>query len=68
MIGDSGYKGEPSKLSTSVDEHSDKVKETINTRLKSFNVLSGRFRHGKGVENKLEAHQRVFEADCFLVQ
>jgi hypothetical protein len=78
LIGDSGYKGEPSKLSTSVDEHSDKVKEffarsksrqeTINTRLKSFNVLSGRFRHGKGVENKLEAHQRVFEAVCVLVQ
>ena len=78
VIGNSGYKGEPSKLSTSVDEHSDKVKEffarsksrqeTINTRLKSFNVLSGRFRHGKGVENKLEAHQRVFEAVCVLVQ
>ena len=78
LIGDSGYKGEPSKLSTTVDEHSDKVKEffaraksrqeTINTRLKSFNVLSGRFRHGKGAENKLEAHQRVFEAVCVLVQ
>jgi len=27
LIGDSGYKGEPSKISTSVDEHSDKVKE-----------------------------------------
>ncbi len=27
LIGDSGYKGEPSKLSTTVDEHSDKVKE-----------------------------------------
>ncbi|KAL3783723.1 LOW QUALITY PROTEIN: hypothetical protein ACHAW5_008803 [Stephanodiscus triporus] len=24
LIGDSGYKGEPSKISTSVDEHSDK--------------------------------------------
>ncbi|KAL3786428.1 hypothetical protein ACHAW5_007529 [Stephanodiscus triporus] len=42
LIGDSGYKGEPSIISTSVDEHSDKVKEffaraksgqeTINTR------------------------------------
>ncbi len=78
MIGDSGYKGKPSKISTTVDEHSDKVKEffsraksrqeTINTRLKSFNILSGCFCHGKGAENKLEAHQRVFEAVCVLVQ
>jgi hypothetical protein len=27
LIGDSGYKGEPSKISTTVDEHSDKVKD-----------------------------------------
>ncbi len=27
LIGDSGYKGEPSTLSTTVDEHSNKVKE-----------------------------------------
>ena len=66
------------KILTTVDEHSDKVKEflaqaksrqeTINTRLKLCNVLSGRFRHGKGAANKLEAHQRVFEAVCVLVQ
>ncbi len=78
LIGDSGYKGKLSKISTTVDDHFDKVKEffaqaksrqeTINTRLKSFNVLSGRFRHGKGAANKLEAHQRVFEAVCVLVQ
>ena len=37
-------------------------------RLKSFKVLSGRFRHSKGAANKLEAHQRVFEAVCVLVQ
>ena len=36
--------------------------------LKSFNVLSGRFCHGKGAANKLEAQQRVFEAVCVLVQ
>ncbi len=56
LIGDSGYKGEPSKISTFVDDHSDKVKEffaqeksrqeTIGTRLKSFNILSGHFFHG----------------------
>ena len=78
LIGDSGYKGEPSKISATVDEHSAEVKEffaraksrqeTINTRLKSFNVLSGRFRHGKGAENKLHVHQTCFEAICVLVQ
>ena len=77
MIGNSGYKGKPSKTSTTVDGHSDKVRdffesrsrqETLNTRLKSFNVLSGRFRHGKGAENKLKAHQRLFEAVCVLMQ
>jgi hypothetical protein len=67
LIGNLGYKGESSKVSTVVDEHSAEVKEffaqaksrqeTINTTLKSFNVLSCCFCHGKGVENKLEAHQ-----------
>jgi hypothetical protein len=78
LIGNSGYNGEPSKISGSKDEHSAEVKEffaqaksrqeTINTRLKSFSTLSCRFCHGKGVEDKLEAHQRCFEAVCVLVQ
>ncbi len=78
LIGDSGYKGELLKISTTVDAHSAKVKEffaraksrqeTINTRLKSFNVLSCCFCYGKGVENKLKLHQTCFEAICVLVQ
>ncbi len=78
MIGNSGYKGELSKISTTVDAHSAEVKEffaraksrqeTINTRLKSFNVLSCHFCHGKCVENKLRLHQTCFEAICVLVQ
>jgi hypothetical protein len=77
LIGDSGYKGELFKISTTVDAHSAEVKEffgrakswqeTINFRLKSFNILSCRFRHGKGVENKLRLHQTCFEAICVLV-
>jgi len=77
LIGDSGYKCELSKISTTADAHSAEVKEffaraksrqeTINTRLNSFNVLSCRFRHGKGVENKLRLHQTCFEAVCVLV-
>jgi hypothetical protein len=78
LIGNSGYNGEPSKISASVDEHSAEVKEffaraksrqeTINTRLKFFNVLGDRFRHGKGAENGLRVHQTCFEAVCVLVQ
>ncbi len=78
MIGNSGYKGELSKISTTVDAHSAEVKEffaraksrqdTINTRQKSFNVLSCCFCHGKGVKNKLRLHQKCFEAICVLMQ
>ena len=78
LIGDSGYKGEPTKISTTVAEHSRDVKEffaraksrqeTFNTRLKFFNVLSGCFRHGKGAKQKLELHKTCFEAICILVQ
>jgi hypothetical protein len=62
LIGDSGYRGKPSKISITQDEHSAEVKqffarvksrqETFNTRLKFFNVLSGRFCHGEGAEDK----------------
>ncbi len=67
LIDDLGYRGELSKISITHDEHSSEVKqffarakswqETFNTRLKFFHVLSGRFRHGKGTEDKLKAHQ-----------
>jgi hypothetical protein len=78
LIGNLGYKGESSTVSTTVDEHSAEVKEffaqakswqeNIHTRLKIFNILSCRFCHGKGIENKLEAHQQCFKAVCVLVQ
>ena len=77
LIGDSGYKGEPTKISTTVAEHSRDVKEffaraksrqeTFNTRLKFFNVLSGCFRHGKGAKRKLELPKTCFEAICMLI-
>jgi hypothetical protein len=77
LIGDSGYKGEQSKISTTVDAHSAEVKEffarakswqeTINNRLKSFNILSCCFCHGKGVKNKLRLNQTCFEAISVLV-
>ncbi len=80
LIGDSGYRGEPSKISITQSEHSAEVKqfvarvksrqETFNARLKFFNVLGGRFRHGKDAKDKdkLQAHETCFEAVCVLVQ
>ena len=71
-IGDSGYKGEPSKISTTRPGDSREVKkfkarvksrhETFNARLKSFNVLNSPFRHG------FEQHKRVFESVCICIQ
>ncbi|KAL9183000.1 hypothetical protein ACHAXT_004787 [Thalassiosira profunda] len=72
LIGDSGYEGEPDKVSTSIAEHDGEVKEffaraksrqeTVNTRLKFFEVIGGRFRHGKGAKDKLKLHQMCFDA------
>jgi hypothetical protein len=66
------------KISITQDEHFAEVKqffarvksrqETFNTRLKFFNVLSGCFCHGKGAEDKVQAHKRCIEAICVLVQ
>jgi hypothetical protein len=71
-IGDSGYRGEPEKISITRSGDSDAVKkfkarvksrhETFNSRLKAFNVLDSAFRHG------FEFHQRAFESVCLCVQ
>ena len=78
MIGESGYKGEPEKISTTSPEHSNKVKdffgrakerqETFDAMMKIFNILSGCFGHGKGAKDKMEFHKLCFKADCILVQ
>ena len=78
LIGDSGYKGEPAKISVTSREHDDVTKnffaraksrqETFNSRLKFFGVLGGCFRHGKQPNNKMELHKLCFEAVCVLVQ
>jgi hypothetical protein len=78
LIGDSGYEGEASKISTTMEDHTSEVKEffaraksrheTFNTRLKFFGILSGRFRHGKGEDDKKRLHKMCFEAVCVLVQ
>jgi hypothetical protein len=71
-IGDSGYRGEPSKIALTRDGDSAAVKkfkarvkarhESFNSRLKSFNILDDAFRHG------FDNHQKAFESVCICVQ
>jgi hypothetical protein len=71
-IGDSGYGGEPNKVSVSRSDDDKETKkfkarvksrhETFNGRLKNFRVLSIPFRNG------YDRHQEVFEACCVCMQ
>ena len=71
-IGNSGYRGEPSKVATKNHLDSEEVAkfknmvrachETFNSRIKFFKVLDERFRHG------LDKHKVCFEAVCVLTQ
>jgi len=75
-IGDEGYRGEPSKVSTRNQFSSDEFKhftnrvrarhETVNSRLKSFGILNQVFRT-KG-SSRMETHKSAFEACCVIVQ
>ena len=77
-IGDSGYEGMPEKVTITRDGQSDDLKqflgraknrqESLHTRLKSFNCLYHRFRHGKSTQNKMELHKMCVEAVCVIVQ
>lgn len=71
-VGDSGYRGEPTKISVTREEDSKAVKqfkarvksrhETFNKRIKDFRILSMPFHHG------FDQHQMAMEAVCVLVQ
>jgi DDE superfamily endonuclease len=71
-IGDSAFSGEPEKIAISHPGERDDVAkmkarlkarhETFNARIKSFNILSGQFRHD------IVHHGMAFEAVCVLVQ
>lgn len=60
------------------DEHSCEFKEflaraknrqeTFHWRLKAFNVLGQRFRHGKNTEHKMSLHKMAVEAVAVIVQ
>jgi len=77
-VGDSGYGGEPNKIITTNEFHSDSMKEflarvknrgeSVFARLKAFNILNNRFRHGSSTENKLELHGVCVRAIAVMVQ
>jgi hypothetical protein len=72
VIGDSGYQGEPEKVSISRDGDDQETKkfkaraksrqETFNGRLKNFRVTALPFRHGH------DKHRKPFVACCLLIQ
>jgi hypothetical protein len=72
FVGDSGYRGEPKKVSITRPGDSVEMKrfkarvksrhETFNGRIKSFLVLAMPFRHD------ISQHQQCFESVCIAVQ
>lgn len=72
-IGDSGYQGEPTKLSIHRSAHSKEMTnfinrvrarhENFNARIKNFSILSNCFRSNDKIKHKM-----AFEAVCILCQ
>ena len=72
MIGDSGYNGEPNKLTVWKDEHAKGLKkfigrvcarqETFFKGLKDWKILRDRFAYGKTTKERMELHKMVVEA------
>ena len=77
-IGDSGYAGEPEKVVITKDEHSSEFKEflakaknrqeTLHWRIKAFNILGNRFRHGVGTQHRMYLHKMAVKAIVGIIQ
>ena len=78
LVADSGYNGEPSKIVVTKNEQSDELKqllaraknrqETFHWRLKAFNILGHRFRHGVSPRKRMRLHTMAVEAVTGIVQ
>ena len=78
LIGDAGYSGEPTKVVVTRDEQSSEFKEflaraknrqeTFHWRLKSFNILGHRFRHGVNTKERMRMHRMAVELVAGIVQ
>ena len=77
-VGDSGFTGEPDKVITTKSHHSRALKEflarvknrqeSLHVRLRAFNILENRFRHGKGTDDKIDLHGVCVSAITVIVQ
>ena len=77
-VGDSGYRGEPSKIVCVEDGHDDEFKEfisqaknrqeSLHSQICGFHVLSHCFRHGTSSTNRMEYHQTCIHAVCVIDQ
>ena len=77
-IGDSGYEGMPQKVTITRGKHSPEMKkflaraksrqESLHSKLKFFNCLYHKFRHGKNTKEKMELHKMCVEAISVIVQ
>jgi len=78
FVGDAGYAGEPEKIVMTQDEHPPDFKEflarcknrqdTFHWRLKAFNILGCRFRHGTSVEHRMELHRMAVDIIVGVIQ
>jgi len=77
-VGDSGYSGEPNKIITTRKGQSAEMKrwlgrvksrqESFFSRVKSFDIMKNRFRHGKrGTKDKMNRHKLCFESVVVLL-
>ncbi len=77
LVGDSAYKGQQDRVSTTNDAHDPAKKEffarmksmqeTAFKRLKDFKVLQGYFHHGRGSKEKLKKIKLCFEASLLVL-
>ena len=77
-VGDSAYIGEPDKIiitdryqSAELKQFLTRIKqreETPHSRLKSWNILANRFRHGSSTKNKMELHGDVVTSIVVITQ
>ena len=78
VIADDGLVGEPDKITIASPLHTPELKEyiklakacqeSLHTRLKSFNILGHRFRHGKNTDEKMALHKMAVQAVCVVIQ
>jgi len=78
FIADKAYRGEPSKIAINSKEYPKEMRqwiaevlarqETFHSRLKSFNILGHRFRHGVSTQNKMDLHKMAVEAVAVIIQ